>query len=92
MLVQLHQGVHYIVWMKKASGCIPVTEVEEAAVVIWVLILKAQVRPAAQTVISYTQLLGHSGLSGFPAWRATCTEMEGHKQARVSEIIQMFVK
>lgn len=43
----------------KNGGCIPVTEVEKAAVVIWVLILKAQVRPAAQTVIPYTQLLGH---------------------------------
>lgn len=59
---------------EKANGRIPVTEVEEAAVVIWVLILKAQVRPAAQTVVSYAQLLGHSGLSGFPSWRATCTE------------------
>lgn len=63
-------------------GCIPVTEVEEAAVVVWVLILKAQVRPAAQTVISYTQLLGHRGLGGFPAWEAKCTEMEGdHKES-----------
>lgn len=44
---------------EKASGCIPVAEVEEAAVVVWVLILKAQVRPTAQTVVSHTQLLGH---------------------------------
>lgn len=70
---------------EKTSGCIPVTEVEETTVVIWVLILKAQVRPAAQTVISYTQLLGHRGLSGFPTWKAKCTERwkdtksRGHK-------------
>lgn len=53
-----------------AGACIPVTEVEEAAVVVQVLILEAQVGPAAQTVVSYAQLLGHGGLSGFPPWEA----------------------
>lgn len=37
-------------------GYIPVTEVKEAAVVVRVLILKTKIRPAAQTVISHTQL------------------------------------
>jgi len=41
---------------------------EEAAVVVWMIIFTAQVRPAAQTVISNAQLLGHSGLCGLPSW------------------------
>lgn len=46
-------------------GCIPVTEVKETAVVIRVLILKAEIRPAAQTVVSNTQLRDRR-LCGFP--------------------------
>lgn len=57
---------------EKASACLPVTEVQEAAVVVWVLVLKAQVGPAAQTVISDTQLLGHRRLCGFPPMEAKC--------------------
>lgn len=64
--------------IEKASGCLPVTEVKEAAVVVKVLVLKAQVRPAAQTIISYTQLLRHSGLCGFSTWRAK-TQRDGFK-------------
>lgn len=73
----------------KASGCIPVTEVEEAAVVVRVLVLKAQVGPAAQTVVSYTQLLGHRGLSGFPTWKATERWKEGASKMMLIEHLQI---
>ena len=74
---------------EKVNGCIPVTEVEEAAVVVWMLILKAQVRPAAKTVVSYTQLLGHRGLSGFPPWKAKHTERwQVTKRGGASEIVK----
>lgn len=56
------------------NGSIPVTEVEEAAAVI----LKTQVWPAAQTVISNTKLLGYRGLSSFSPEKIM--EVEGEKK------------
>lgn len=52
---------------------LPVAEVQEAAGLVGVFVLKAEVGPAAQTVIAHTQteLLGHCGLCGLPAWKAT---------------------
>ena len=48
----------------------PVTEVQKAAALVWVLILKAEVGPAAQAVVPHAQaqLLGHRRLCGLPTW------------------------
>lgn len=66
---------HYMLDKKKKSKWLPVTEVEKAAVIIWVLIFKAKVRPATQTVISYTQLLRHRRFRGFSTWEAKHREV-----------------
>lgn len=58
---------------------LPVAEVQEAAGLVRVFVLEAEAGPAAQAVVSHTQteLLGHRGLCGLPAWETTTGTGEG---------------
>lgn len=64
---------------------LPVAEVQEAAGLVRVFVLEAEAGPAAQAVISHTQteLLGHRGLCGLPAWRATTGHGEREPDTRI---------
>lgn len=65
---------------------LPVAEVQEAAGLVRVFVLEAEAGPAAQAVISHTQteLLGHRGLCGLPAWETTTGTGEGTRHINKS--------